>query len=160
MSALESCRTDNLVLATWEDVVLWIGSGDASEAEIGHLHDALTAAVSSVNKTGLVLWLPHRAAAPDSAGRTRAARMFREVGPQLAAFAVITEGGGFWASAIRSIITGLSLATHHSFAFKAFSTMNAAAPWLVEKLEIPTRCGELLRVSKNLRLSLPQWERD
>jgi len=138
---------------------MWVGSGEANAQEIGRLHDALNAIAPTTNKTGLVLWLPHRAAAPDAQGRARAARMFREVGPNLTAFAVITEGGGFWASAIRSIVTGLNLATRNSFAFKAFASMELAAPWFMEKLEMSSQQNEFIRVATALQTSLKQWDR-
>ena len=159
MPAYESRRTDDMVVATWRDVVMWVGSGEANEQEIGRLHDTLNSITPTGGKMGLLLWLPHRAAAPTGPGRARAARLFRDVGPNLTAFAVITEGGGFWASAIRSIITGLNLATRNSFAFKAFPSLDLAAPWLMEKLEMPAQRTEFVQVATELQTSLKQWDR-
>jgi hypothetical protein len=151
----ERLRMSDLVIATWNDVALWVGSGKADEQQIAVLHETLDRLSDS---PGLMLWLPHRAAAPEGKARTRAGRLFREMGARLQGFALIAEGGGFWASAIRSIVTGLSLAARTRFPFKAMPAIEEAAPWLMDKMGRPEEADALLSHASKLRNSLEQWD--
>ena len=155
MANTEIVRTTDLVIATWSDVVMWIGSGKADERQIGTLHRALD---HTAEAPGLLLWLPHRAAAPQGPARAAAGKLFREVGPRLRAFTLITEGGGFWASAIRSIVTGLSLAARTRFPFKAVPTIDEAAPWLMDRMGIPDEARTFHDHATSIRNSIEQWE--
>ncbi len=155
MANNEIVRASDLVIATWNDVVMWIGSGKADEHQIGTLHRVLD---QKAEAPGLLLWLPHRAAAPQGKGRTRAGQLFREMGPRLRAFGLITEGGGFWASAIRSIVTGLSLAARTRFPFKAVPAIDEAAPWLMDHMGMPEEAKRFQGHAQSIRDSIEQWE--
>jgi hypothetical protein len=154
MSYVVAKRTERLVIATWRNIVMWVGGGEASAAEIRLLHKTLD---HVPDKAALMLWLPDKAPLPDSEGRTAASRLFREGGPKITAFAVITEGGGFWASAVRSIVTGLNLAARSRFAFKSFDAIESATPWLLEKVEMLDDRAEFDRVTRELRDSVSSW---
>jgi hypothetical protein len=45
--------------------------------------------------------------------------------------ALVIDGGGFWASMIRSFLTGLHVLRGNGYRCKAFATPSEAAPWLL-----------------------------
>lgn len=144
-------REDGVLLATWRNVLLNVGKGNPSKEFIDqvlqHAEDLL-----SVYPDGIVLMLLiyDGGGVPGGKGRGRATQMLREIGPRLQALAAVIEGAGFWASAARSILTGLALMSRSRFPLRTFSEMNEAARWLVKYIQPPVPLEELQAAMKEL----------
>ena len=79
------------------------------------------------------------ASLPSSEAREIIAGMWSHVAPFTACGAVVFEGAGFRAAALRSVVTGLRLATRSPFPYRA-CTLKEAAQMIAE--ELPKRTGQ------------------
>jgi hypothetical protein len=102
---------------------------------------------------GLMLILRRGAKPPEGRVRQDLAAMFTEHKKALCATSVVVEGSGFWAAAIRSTLTFLSVAS--SYPLKVFSSIDGAVSWQIAAL---TKAGastpsaaELTTVAARLR---------
>jgi hypothetical protein len=69
-------------------------------------------------------------ALPDAETRHALVQLMRELGPYLAASAVVVGGDGFWASTMRSVITGMRVLTPHSYEMRLHSNIAEVVAWL------------------------------
>ena len=67
---------------------------------------------------------------PDGAARTGFEGLMREFSRELACVAVVVGGDGFWASALRAMVTGLWQAVPHKFEMRICGSCEEAANWL------------------------------
>jgi hypothetical protein len=70
---------------------------------------------------------------PDTA-RALIKRVFQEFSKVVVAGAMVVEGKGFLGSALRSVLTMLSMAARPSYPLKVFSSVPEACNWLYERL--------------------------
>jgi hypothetical protein len=69
---------------------------------------------------------------PDADARNTLLEASRGGAPHLAAVGVWMGGSGFWASAVRSFVTGLSVLVRGPFELGVFAEVSALATWLPE----------------------------
>lgn len=67
---------------------------------------------------------------PDATTREHLITESRKAAPHLAAVAVLVGGEGFWASAIRSFITGIHVLVPGSFQLRLFGDLAELVAWL------------------------------
>jgi hypothetical protein len=83
---------------------------------------------------GLMTFVQPGASIPPSASRTELAKFLREASAFVQASAVVFEGDGFQAAAVRSVVTGLALLARQKFPHKIFGKATDASEWLVAAL--------------------------
>lgn len=69
---------------------------------------------------------------PDPSARDELAAMFRKLAESVACSALVFEGQGFKAAAVRGITTGVNLVARQPFPHKVFSNVDEAGGWLVK----------------------------
>ncbi|HZS40192.1 MAG TPA: hypothetical protein VFF06_25350 [Polyangia bacterium] len=74
------------------------------------------------------------APAPPSEVRGALARILTEFGHELKCSAVVHEGSGFRAAAVRGVVTGLTLLARQPFPHKVFATVDEASAWMTDTL--------------------------
>jgi hypothetical protein len=67
---------------------------------------------------------------PDDSTRQALIRISKLAAPHLAAVAVVVEGTGFWASALRSLITSIRVVLPGTFEMALFGTTEELVRWL------------------------------
>jgi hypothetical protein len=69
--------------------------------------------------------------------RTAVSRMIKRFEPSISAAAIVFEGDGFKATAVRSIVTAINLAARNKFPNRVFPLVAPAVRWVLESLEGP-----------------------
>jgi hypothetical protein len=69
-------------------------------------------------------------ALPDAETRHALVQLMRELGPYLAASAVVVGGDGFWASTMRSVVTGMRVLTPRTYEMRLHSSIADVVDWL------------------------------
>jgi hypothetical protein len=67
---------------------------------------------------------------PPSSVRKLGAQLLAEVQSRISCMATVVEGSGFWASAIRSVLTGIQLVVRSPKPNRAFATIDDAAAYI------------------------------
>lgn len=70
---------------------------------------------------------------PDGPTRDAFVKLLREGGGKLAVLCVVVRGGGFWASATRSLLTGLRVLSRGSFDLGLHTDLGAAIDYLLPR---------------------------
>jgi hypothetical protein len=70
---------------------------------------------------------------PDTAVRDALAAMFRSVSDSVICSALVFEGQGFRAAAVRGITTGINLVARQPFPHKVFSNVDEGATWMAKQ---------------------------
>jgi hypothetical protein len=83
---------------------------------------------------GFLTFVEPGAPTPSSAARAELASLLREASPFTRASAVVYEGDGFQAAAVRSVVTGLALLARQKFPHKIFGKTIDASTWMVREL--------------------------
>ncbi|HTU56878.1 MAG TPA: hypothetical protein VMF89_00565 [Polyangiales bacterium] len=68
---------------------------------------------------------------PGTDARVALEELTAQYAPYIHSVALVIDGDGFWASMIRSFLTGLHLLRGHGYGCKAFPNTAEANPWLV-----------------------------
>lgn len=91
---------------------------------------------------------------PDPATRDAFVKLLRDGGGKLAVLCVIGGDGGFWASALRSLITGLRVLSRGSFDLGLHTDVGEAVKYLLprhlEKTGVPINAEQLTSVLTKL----------
>lgn len=67
---------------------------------------------------------------PSSEARTALASFMSQAGERIGASAVIFEGSGFRAAAVRSVVTGLTMLARQGYPHKVFATLTEGIMWI------------------------------
>jgi hypothetical protein len=90
--------------------------------------------------TGVLTIAQANAPIPKADVREASGRLMRELTPHLLAGATVIEGGGFWASAVRSFLTAVYFVARQPCPTKAFGRVEEAAAWLGARVgQIPSQ---------------------
>lgn len=91
---------------------------------------------------------------PDGPTRDTFVKLLRDGGGKLAVVCVVIRGGGFWASAMRSLLTGLRVLSRGSFDLGLHTDLAAAVDYLLprhhEKTGVPIGREQLSAVLAKL----------
>jgi hypothetical protein len=94
-------------------------------------HRRMTAhAAARGGHIGLVTIIEAGAPVPSGASRAELAGLLRDANAYIQASAVVFEGDGFRAAAVRSVVTGLNLLARPKFEHKIFGDAGKAFAWL------------------------------
>lgn len=96
-------------------------------------------------------------ALPDSETRERFSTLLHAHSSKLACVAVVLDGRGFWASAVRGFLVGIRLVAPRTFTMQVFSTPQEVAEWLPGPHEERTGVGlapaDLVRAIEAVRVT-------
>jgi hypothetical protein len=96
---------------------------------------------------------------PHADARAGLGQLMREMQDDLACLGVVIEGGGFWASAMRSAVTGLGLMAPKGLPFRALASIEDLIAWLPKehrrRTGVTTDAVAFRRVLKEARASVP-----
>lgn len=82
-----------------------------------------------------VHWLRNNAALPTPGARQHFAHMMDTQADWFGDVAMLLDGDGFWAGAVRGMLTGLRLAAGKRAGFRVFSEMGECTAWLAPQHE-------------------------
>ncbi|TPV95453.1 MAG: hypothetical protein B7733_09875 [Myxococcales bacterium FL481] len=103
---------------------------------------------------GLLTVVERSAPMPSTESRKLIASFFAG-STRIKASAVAMEGSGFRASAVRSVVAGLTMMAKQPFPHKVFATLAVGLHWLVPELNANARCdlaeSDVQRMMKQLR---------
>jgi hypothetical protein len=153
---LETTGDHRLTVTGNLGVAIWRGRVDEAGAWLGRdLLRSLTA--QCPEGFGLLAVLDRAVQVPTAGARAVFSESLRAASAHLRLSAVVIEGVGFQAAAVRAFCTGVNLVIRPPFAFQIFPTVDAAASWMAAGL--PARAGkrldatEIVAVVRSLRTS-------
>jgi hypothetical protein len=101
------------------------------------------------------IMVPGGTAMPSSDARAELARIVRENAQHAAAAAVLIPSNGFWASALRGMVTAMQLLAPRSMSLQIFAELEPLANWLAPlhtlRTGVALEPSELLQVLKELQ---------
>jgi hypothetical protein len=147
---------DGLVLHGWRNIQIasWTAQGTIALVEqladhSKRFHNKHPEGVSVVH---LISKGP---ALPDGPTRERLKTLMEGNSKTLACVAIVLDGRGFWASAVRSFLVGLRLVSPRTINMQVFSTSEEVAAWLPEihlqRTRVKVEPSELLRAIEAVR---------
>lgn len=156
-SALLASDADHAV-GTWNDyfIVIWRNETKMEAVEgMTKLFDEF--AGQHPDGVGFVTIVERNAPLPPGSVRDALARFLGQA-TTIKGSGVVFEGSGFRASAVRSVVTGLTMLAKQPFPHKVFATVEQVTTWLVEEINramgSSTGADELLDGIRTLRREL------
>jgi hypothetical protein len=87
-------------------------------------------------------------AMPDAVTRDALVKLMKEVEGAVVALAVVIGGTGFWASGLRSLVTGMKMLSRSSFEMRLHGRVEEVVAWLpaahTKRTGVPLEASELL----------------
>jgi len=116
-------RLQNVTICRWE--------GDASPAAMHELGVITERALRTLEggKLSNIHLIPGSVRLPDSESRAALQEVTNVYGAQYACVGVVLHGGGFWASAVRSVLTGVQVLAPRSFELRIHSEVHDLLEW-------------------------------
>jgi len=109
-------------------VVLW--QTETRAAAVVELATLLAGRAAEFGSVGLLQVIGDRATPPDSTVRAALASMLKDNEQRIVASAVVFEGAGFRASAVRSVVIGISMLSRPKCPHMVFASSKAGIEWL------------------------------
>ena len=107
--------------------------------------------------TSLLSVIPAGLPIPSSDVRKAGTDLLAEVQPHICCMATVVEGTGFWASAIRSVLTGIQLVVRSPKPNRAFARIEEAAAYIADHYPERAVMPEALRnATAQLRSTTPE----
>jgi hypothetical protein len=151
-------KSPDYALAHWQQVFMVIWRKETTIDGAQHLHHACTAfAHTQPRGIGLLTIVESGAPLPPSAARDAIATFLASGSAFIKASAVVFEGSGFRAAAVRSVVTGLTLMARQAYPHKVCDLDEAAAMFariLPTETGIPFDPERFLSSLKELRKSI------
>lgn len=124
-------------LASWESTFVIWWRFDTTQAAVDRLHTELGNFCENHVAPSVLTIIGSGAQLPPTEVRERLAAILRDHA-HVVASAVVFEGTGFRAAAVRSVVTGLSLIARQPFPHRIFAEVHEAALWLAREQHKPT----------------------
>lgn len=141
----------DFVLASWRNVLIRVGRGASSAERVATIHQHASRLLPAYpDGVAILMWLHAGSVIPSNETRRRSGEMLQDLGPKLQCLVAVVEGTGFWASSIRSVLTGLMLVSRMTFPLKTFDTIDKGTEWMSTQLRPAVTPGELLTVAREL----------
>lgn len=122
------------VFSSWGNISFFFWTAPASLASVERLRVA-TEPLYQEHARGVsnVHVVQANTGIPPADVREQLVALMRSRAQQRAALAVVPAGSGFWASTLRSFVTGMRLASPRSFDLGVYATLAQASEWLPER---------------------------
>jgi hypothetical protein len=121
-------------LATWGSLFVIVWRAYTPVEAVQEARRQLQAHAVRKGQIGFLTFVHPGAPIPSSTARSELAGLLRDASPFVQASAVVYEGDGFHAAAVRSVVTGLALLARQKFPHKIFGKTTDASAWLVTEL--------------------------
>ena len=141
-------------------VVVWTGkpTGDAASM-IARVSDRLLAR-GPATKLSYLHFVPNKLELPDAAARAGFVDLAHSQGARTGCVALILDGAGFWASAIRGFVTSIRVIAPRTIDLRIHSEMSELLEWFPEehaqRTGVQLESAELLRQLEHVRRNTPQ----
>jgi hypothetical protein len=134
-------RTAALTVGTFRNVYIMRIHGCIEMEDLLASHQVhLDLIASGARSTGVLAIAKANVPIPDAEVRDASSRLMRELSPYLLAGATVIDGGGFWASAVRSFLTAVYFVAKQPCPTKAFGSVEEACEWLGPRVsQIPSQ---------------------
>jgi hypothetical protein len=121
----------HFLFGSWKNVFVAVWESQATMRAIDHLFIACHALGSGASQLrSEVHLIAEGARLPEPEVRDYYVELIKAREAQIACVAVVIGGTGFWASALRSFVTGLHWLSPRSFDFRLLGSVEQAADWL------------------------------
>ena len=115
----------------WRNITIFVWLTTPEAAHIDRLVKMGEARIASASgKLSDVHLVTREVGLPDADARAALLEASRAGGPHLAAVAVWLAGSGFWASAVRSFVTGMNVVLREPFELRMFAELEELTEWL------------------------------
>lgn len=142
----------------WRNIamVAWRGrpNGPATR-ELGNITKRLLDALGTETKISYIHLVPVGLGLPDSDGRAALHEITNSYGQHTACVGVIVSGSGFWASAVRGIVTSVQVIAPRSVELRIHGDSSQLLEWFPSEHEL--RTGVAIQGAE-LRLTIEQAE--
>jgi hypothetical protein len=121
---------DGCVLGHWNSVAIAVWATQATTAllcELETLEDGMLATKSRMSVVHLVV---KGASLPGAEARARLMELQQRYAPSIVCAAVLLQGSGFWASALRSLVTSMQMVERSHFEYRTFAEVADLAEWV------------------------------
>ena len=134
-------QTASMTIGTFGNVYIMRVHGEITMPDLLAAHREHLALIGQGNPSTCVLTVAqYNSPIPNAEVREASGRLMRELTPHLLAGATVIEGGGFWASAVRSFLTAVYFVAKQPCPTKAFARIDEAAQWLGPRVgQIPSQ---------------------
>jgi hypothetical protein len=124
-------RPQEYAIGSWQNVLIVVFRGNPTEPSVRAMHLGMMRLVRSCPE-GLAFLLVNESGAgiPEGKARDAAHAMFREMGEKFLGVAGVVEGAGFWAAAMRSVLSVAARMSQRAFPFRIFASAREAVAWL------------------------------
>lgn len=126
-------QDDEHLIATFQNVIVTVWGTRSTVATIEHLdsaaHQLWARHPTGISSLHLIL---HSEGMPDGAARAALNKLTDVHAPHLACVATLVQGSGFWASAMRGLLTSLHFLVRRPFKARICASLEEMASWLVE----------------------------
>lgn len=144
---------------TWQNIMIACWSQSATGPAIAKV-TVLRQAVHDRHPEGVsvIYLIANEAGLPTAEARAGVKELMARFSKQRACLAIAIQGTGFWASAMRAVITGVRIMVPLSFPMGVFGDVKELAEWLPQRHELRTgiriKPAELLTVLERLVIAL------
>ena len=121
--------TDHL-FAGWGSLFMVVWRHETTLAAVADLAPLVTQFAARHPRFALLVVVEESASLPSSTVRERIAASLQRVAPYIGASAVVHEGSGFRAAAVRAVLAGLGLIVRPPYPHQIFARVEDAGRWL------------------------------
>ena len=117
-------------MGTWKNVGVVVWCSQATASAVRHLAQFTQTMREQPTKTSAIHIVHEGAGLPLPEAREALVKLLREKSDHLAGLAVVIGGSGFWASTMRSAITGMGMLSPRSTEMRLHGTIGEVLQWL------------------------------
>lgn len=130
-----SYAADGCVMAVWKNISIVVWGTQATLPLVDELAKVSDKVLAVHPKVSSIQIIRNTAAIPDSETRAALEKVVEKYYERMHCVALVVEGAGFWASAMRGFETGLLLLQRHreNVSTKTFATSAEVGKWLCPK---------------------------
>ena len=128
--AIPTFEADGCVMARWRDVAVVVWATQATAVHIAEFERLAELMFAEYPRVSTVQLLTRGASVPTPEAREALNGLIERHASKLICCATTLEGAGFWASTMRSFLTGLQLFQRNHFKTKICASHLEAAHWL------------------------------
>jgi hypothetical protein len=114
----------------WKNVSIAVWATQATAALLCELEKLEDSMIASKSRTSVVHLVVKGASLPGAEARARLMDMQQRYAANIVCAAVLLQGSGFWASALRSLITSMQMIERSHFEYRTFAEVAEVAEWV------------------------------
>ncbi|HZU82320.1 MAG TPA: hypothetical protein VE987_05365 [Polyangiaceae bacterium] len=142
MTATLRVWTRDQIIATWQQLVIVVYRLETTISGTHAVQETFDELARQYPGVFVLTVVEEHAPIPAPDVRAMMARFLLTRAPQIVLSAVVYEGTGFRAAAVRTVVTGLALVSKLPYRHKIFATVEDAARWFAESSPVAHDWGE------------------